>query len=338
MPVVTGRRAWMLGALTAAVLVPAAVVVTAESSQAATTVTVASDGSGNYTTIQAAIAAVSSGSTINIKPGTYKGQVSLPSSKSGLTLYGTSGTAADVVITGNTPQSAGSASTTATMLNLAANTTIRNVTIQNTYGSGTQALALYAGGDRQFYRNVTLKGHQDTFLSWKGSAGTTVRQYFYKSYIEGDVDFIYGNGTVVIDSSKIVSLSRGSSNNGYITASATYASNTYGILITRSTLTTDSAASGTVALGRCWHPGGSTSASGQVLIRDSSLGSHIRQTSAWQDMSGFSWKTCRFNEYNNSGSGKTNGTSDRPQLSASTAASYTSVKYLAGSDGWNPVL
>ena len=338
MPVVTRRRAWMLGALTAVVLAPAAVVVTANASQAATTVTVAADGSGNYTTIQAAIAAVTSGSTINIKPGTYRGQVSIPSSKSGLTLYGTSGAAADVVITGNTPQSAGSASTTATMLNMAANTTIRNVTIANTYGSGTQALALYAGGDRQFYRNVNLKGHQDTFLSWKDSAGATVRQYFYKSYIEGDVDFIYGNGTVVIDSSKIVSLSRGSSNNGYITASATYASNTYGILITRSTLTTDSAAAGTVALGRCWHPGGSTSASGQVLIRDSSLGSHIRQSGAWQDMSGFSWTTCRFNEYNNSGSGMTNGTSSRPQLSASTAASYTSAKYLAGSDGWNPVL
>jgi pectinesterase len=337
MPVITRRRAWMLGALTTAVLAPT-MVVTADSSQAATTVTVAADGSGNYTTIQSAIAAVASGSTINIKPGTYKGQVSIPSSKSGLTLHGTSGASADVVITGNTPQSAGSASTTATMLNMAANTTIRNVTIANTYGSGTQALALYAGGDRQFYRNVSLKGHQDTFLSWTSSANATVRQYFYKSHIEGDVDFIYGNGTVVIDSSTIVSLSRGSSNNGYITASATYASNTYGILITRSTLTTDSAAAGTVALGRCWHPGGSTSASGQVLIRDSSLGAHVRQSGAWQDMSGFSWTTCRFNEYNNSGAGKTNGTSSRPQLSASTAASYTSAKYLSGSDGWNPTL
>jgi pectinesterase len=55
-------------------------------------------------------------------------------------------------------------------------------------------------------------------------------------------------------------------------------------------------------------------------------------------MGGFSWKTCRFNEYNNSGSGKTGGTSDRPQMSASTAANYTSTKYLAGSDGWNPVI
>jgi pectinesterase len=98
-----------------------------------------------------------------------------------------------------------------------------------------------------------------------------------------------------------------------------------------------SAAAQTVALGRCWHAGGAADAIGQVLFRDSTLGAHIRQTGAWQDMSGFSWKTCRFTEYNNTGAGKTNGTSDRPQMSASTAAGYTSQKYLAGSDGWNPV-
>jgi pectinesterase len=92
-----------------------------------------------------------------------------------------------------------------------------------------------------------------------------------------------------------------------------------------------------VALGRCWHAGNAADAIGQVLVRDSSLGAHIRQAGAWQDMSGFSWKTCRFTEYGNSGAGKTQGTSDRPQMSATTAAGYTSVRYPAGSDGWNPV-
>lgn len=241
------------------------------------------------------------------------------------------------MITGKVSQAAaGSAAGSATVLNLAKDTAITGMTIQNTYGTGSQALALYMGGDRQLYRNVRILGHQDTLLSWTGSSSTTIRQYIYKSYIEGDVDFIYGNGTVVIDSTTIKSLDRGSSNNGYITAAATYASNPYGILITRSTLSGPSAAQ-TVALGRCWHPSSSTSASGQVLIRDSSIGGHIRQAGAWQDMSGFSWKTCRFTEYNNSGAGATNGTSDRPQLSASTAANYTSTKYLAGTDGWNPV-
>ncbi|MEV6847995.1 pectinesterase family protein [Actinoplanes sp. NPDC051411] len=303
---------------------------------AAATITVAADGSGNYTTIQAAVAAASSGTVISVKAGTYHGQVSVPAGKSGLTIQGASGTATDVVITGNTPQSTAGAQGSATLLNLAKDTTVKNLTVQNTYGEGSQALAVYAGADRQVYRNVRMLGFQDTFLSWGGTGSAQVRQYVYKSHIEGAVDFIYGNGDLVIDSTTIVSLNRNSSNNGYITAAATNASNKYGILITRSTLSS-SAAAQTVALGRCWHAGNAADAIGQVLVRDSSLGGHIRQAGAWQDMSGFSWKTCRFTEYNNSGSGKTQGTSDRPQMSAATAADYTSQKYLAGSDGWNPV-
>lgn len=314
----------------------ALILASAAPARAATTITVAADGSGTYTTIQAALAAAASGDTISVKAGTYHGQVSIPSAKSGITIKGATGTATDIVITGNTPQSTAGASGSATVLNLAANTTITGVTIANTYGSGSQALALYAGGDRQTYRNVRLLGYQDTFLSWGGTGSKQVRQYVYKSYIEGAVDFIYGNGALVIDSSTIRSLNLGSSNNGYITAAATNASNTYGILITRSTLSS-SAAAQTVALGRCWHAGGAADAIGQVLVRDSALGGHIRQAGAWQDMSGFSWRTCRFNEYNNSGAGASQGTSDRPQMSAATAAGYTAQKYLAGSDGWNPV-
>ena len=312
------------------------IVATALPASAATTLTVAADGSGTYTTIQAALAQAVSGDTISVKAGTYRGQVSIPAGKSGLTIKGATGTSSDVVITGNTPQSSGGATGSATVLNLAAGTSITGLTIANTYGTGSQALALYAGGDRQVYRNVRLLGHQDTFLSWGGTGSKQVRQYVYKSYIEGDVDFIYGNGALVIDSTTIKSLDRGSSNNGYITAAATNATNPYGILITRSVLQGPSAAQ-TVALGRCWHAGGAADAIGQVLVRDSQLGGHIRQAGAWQDMSGFSWKTCRFSEYNNTGAGATQGTSDRPRMSAATAANYTAQKYLAGADGWNPV-
>ncbi|NEC85292.1 pectinesterase family protein [Streptomyces sp. SID12501] len=338
MPLLARRRFTSARATVAAlVIVAAAVTVGTDNASAATAITVAADGSGNYTTVQAAVAAASTGTVITIKAGTYQGQVSIPSGKSGITLQGATGTATDIVITGSAPASTAGTAGSATVLNMAANTTIKGLTIANTYAAhDSQALALYAGGDRQFYRNVRLLGYQDTFLSWGGTGSSQVRQYVYKSYIEGAVDFIYGNGALVIDSSTIRSLDRASTNNGYITAAATNTSNKYGILITRSTLLS-TAASQTVALGRCWHAGGAADATGQVLVRDSTLGGHIRQAGAWQDMGGFSWKTCRFSEYNNTGSGVTQGTSDRPQISASTAASYTAQNYLAGNDSWNPV-
>ncbi|MDQ1295830.1 MAG: pectinesterase [Actinomycetota bacterium] len=336
MAFVVSRKKKALGGLAVTALtVPVALAVSATSSSAAT-ITVAADGSGNYRTIQEALRKVSSESTIKVKAGTYQGQVSIPSDKSGIVIVGATGNPEDVVITGRKPQSASSASGSATVLNMAKNTTIKAVTMANTYGRGSQALALYAGGDRQVYDNVRLLGHQDTLLSWTGNRKTRVRQYIHNSYIEGDVDFIYGNGTLVIDRSTIYSLTRNSSNNGYITAASTYSDNTYGILINRSTLT-GNASAGSVALGRCWHAGGAAEAKGQVLVRDSKLGGHIRQKSAWQDMSGFSWKTCRFTEYQNSGTGRSSGTSDRPLMSASNAAKYTPQKYLAGSDSWNPV-
>jgi pectinesterase len=331
---VRGATALIALPLAAVALVAVAL---AAPAHAATTITVAADGSGNYTTIQAALSAASSGTVVNVKRGTYHGQISIPASKPGITLQGTTGTATDVVITGDTPQSNGGATGSATVLNLAKNTTFRGLTIANTYAAhDSQALALYAGGDRQVYSNVRLLGYQDTFLSWGGTGKSQVRQYIYKSYIEGAVDFIYGNGDVVIDSTTIRSLDRGSTNNGYITAAATNASNPYGILITKSTFVS-SAAARTVALGRCWHAGGAADAIGQVLVRDSTLGAHIRQAGAWQDMGGFSWKTCRFGEYGNTGAGASTGTADRPQMGAATAANYTAQKYLAGSDGWNPV-
>ena len=160
MPPLSVRRASLVACLSAAtVLGTVAATALAPAANAATTITVAADGSGNYTTVQAAIAAASSGTVISIKAGTYYGQVAIASGKSGITLRGATGAATDIVITGSVPQSTAGASGSATVLNLAKNTTITGLTIANTYAAhDSQALALYAGGDRQVYRNVRLIG------------------------------------------------------------------------------------------------------------------------------------------------------------------------------------
>ncbi|WP_253767462.1 pectinesterase family protein [Goodfellowiella coeruleoviolacea] len=344
-PTVTRQRPWWVAAAAAvAALVPTAGSAVAAPPSVAATIVVAADGSGNYRTVQAAVDSVPSNNTaavtISIKKGTYTGLVRVPANKPHITFAGATGTASDVVLSESRPASQYGTDGSATVLIAAPDTAVRDLTIRNAYdeaaNGASQALALYANGDRQTYTNVRFLGNQDTLLTWTGSSGKVMRQYFYRCYVEGDVDFIYGSGTAVFDNSQIHSLSRGStSNNGYITAASTYTNNPYGLLFVNSTFTSNAAA-GTVYLGRPWHPSGDVNAVAQVLIRNSTLGAHIRTSQPWTDMSGFSWKDARFSEYQNTGPGATVN-SNRPQLSSGQAASYLARDYLAGSDGWNPV-
>ena len=109
--------------------------------------------------------------------------------------------------------------------------------------------------------------------------------------------------------------------------------NPHGFLFWHSRLTSD-APDGTVYLGRPWHPSGNPDAIGEVVFRESWLGSHI-MASPWSDMSGFSWRDARFFEYRNTGPGST-VTADRPQLTDDQAAAFTPSAYLTGADGWAP--
>jgi pectin methylesterase-like acyl-CoA thioesterase len=319
---------------------------------AATTVTVAADGSGNYTTVQAAVNAVpannSSTFTINIKSGTYRGVVTIPSNKPNVSLVGLGSSASSVVIVeghaagltkpdGSTYGTSGSA----TVFIAANNTTVSNLTMSNDFNeaaynlSAEQAVAVNTYGDRVQFSGVRILGNQDTLLVNTPSTTAVSRLYVRNSYIEGDVDFIFGRGTAVFQGGEVRSLSRGSSsNNGYVTAAATNNSNPYGFLFWGTHLTSNAPAK-TVYLGRPWHPGGDVNAIAQVLFRSCTLDVHIRDD-PWTDMSGFSWRGARFWEYGNSGSGATVN-SNRPQMSSSTATQYVPTAYLAGSDGWNPI-
>ena len=319
--------------------------------RAATTVTVAADGSGNYTTVQAAVNAAPTNSsstfTINIKAGTYRGTVSIPANKPRISLVGTGSSASSVVIVeghasgltkpgGGTYGTAGSATVT-----IAANdTTVSNLTMSNDFDeaahdlSAEQAVATNTSGDRVQFDGVRILGNQDTLLV--NTSGTAVRRlYVRNSYVEGDVDFIFGGGTAVFQGGEVRSLNRGSSsNNGYITAAATNVNNRFGFLFYGTHLTSNAAAR-TVYLGRPWHPSGDPNAIAQVLYRDVVMDAHIRND-PWTDMSGFSWRDARFFEYGSSGAGAVvNG--NRPQMSSATAAQYVPTAYLAGPDGWNPI-
>ena len=321
-------------------------------------IVVAQDGTGDVTTVQAAIDAVPAGNTtpvtIWIRPGVYRELVTLPADKPYISLIGAGHRASDVVITydnaNGTPKPDGSGtygtSGSATFLAAANDFTARNVTFENAFDeaahpefTGHQAVALRTLGDRQVYANDRFLGNQDTLYANSPSTTSVARQYFVHCYIEGDVDFIFGRATAVFDHTLINALDKGSTTlNGYVTAASTPGTQQYGFLITHS-LIVRTAAAGTFYLGRPWHPGGDVTASPQVVIRDTILPAAINST-PWTDMSGFSWRDARFAEYHNVGLGAadpaTLPSDDRPQLTDAQAADATVRTYLAGSDGWNP--
>jgi pectin methylesterase-like acyl-CoA thioesterase len=273
----------------------------------------------------------------------------LPQNKPFVTMVGLGNGPADVVITfdnasgtmrpdGTTFGTGGSASVTITGHDFVA----RNLTFTNGFDeaahpeiTSAQAVAMQTNGDRLTFDNVRFLGNQDTLLANTPNVDTVSRVYFHGCYVEGDVDFIFGRATAVFDRCEIHSLTRGSTtNNGYVTAASTSSGNDFGFLFTQCTLTS-TAPSGTVFLGRPWHPNNDPNAIAQVVFRDSTLGAHIK-SSPWTDMSGFSCKDARFDEFHNSGAGSTI-TADRPQLTDDEAASDTAADYLAGTDGWNPI-
>ncbi|KUL29701.1 pectinesterase family protein [Actinoplanes awajinensis] len=286
--------------------------------------TVAKDGSGQYTTVQAAIDAVPANNTtrrtITIAPGTYREIVTIPSNKPYVTLQGLGSAASQTIIVNNHSSAGGyGTSGSATVFVNGADFAATNLTLSNDYGEGSQAVAANLNGDRSVFDNVRFLGAQDTLLV------NNYRAYVKNSYVEGTVDFIFGGGTAVFTATAIYEKR---STGGPITAAKTDAANPYGFLFYKCTIT--GATNNTTQLGRPW------GADAQVLYRESSLSATIATAQPWTDMSSNSWKNARFLEYKNTGSGATTN-SNRPQLADAQAANYTPQKYLAGSDNWNPV-
>jgi len=260
--------------------------------------------SGKYSTIQKAVDALSTTSTtaqsIFIYSGTYSEQVTIPSLKSALTVYGytedTSSYTDNVVnIEHSSSLASGAANDeeTGTVINLSANTKFYNINIKNTYGKGSQAIALSAYNTEQGYYGVGLYGYQDTLLAETGS------QVYAKSYIEGAVDFIFGQSAIAWFEDCTIAVSAGVG--GSITASGrTSSSSSSYYVINNSKVqgTSSSVGSGTSYLGRPW------SQYARVAFQDTSM-TDIIAAAGWTEWSTSSPNTGNvvFEEYGNTGAG-----------------------------------
>ncbi|WP_406493831.1 pectinesterase family protein [Streptomyces sp. NBC_01604] len=317
---------------------------------AATTLTVAKDGSGQYATVQAAVNAVPADNpsrvVISVKPGTYRELVKVPANKPHVTIQGTGGSRKDTVIVYNnasgTPKPDGSGTYgtggSATVAVQADDFQARNLTISNDFDeaanqslSGHQAVALRTAADKVLLDGVIVSGDQDTLLVDTAAKDKLGRVYMTNSYVIGNVDFIFGRATAVIDKSVITLKKRWNGTSaGYVTAPST-ASNRKGILIANSTVNGD-VSDRSFYLGRPWHAGGDATLDPQTTVRNTTLSAAIR-TTPWTDMSGFSWKDDRFAEYKNTGAGAGTASSDRPQLTDAQAAGQEVADWLGD---WTP--
>ncbi len=259
---------------------------------------VAKDGTGQFTTLQAAINAVpdmrKTPTAIYIKNGVYEEKIVIPESKQMLTLVGESTEA--TIISWNDYASKKSllgdemgTSGSATMYIYSTNFTAHNLTIRNTAGPVGQAVALFVAGDKARFYNCRLLGHQDTLYTFSAQS----RQYYFKCYIEGTTDFIFGASTAFFDSCTIY----GKNGGQYFTAASTPEINPYGYVFRGCHFTGDT--NTRYFLGRPWRPYAKT-----VLI-DCQLDSLVRPE-GWHN-----WnkpdaeRTTFYAEYNNNGQGAT---------------------------------
>jgi hypothetical protein len=241
-------------------------------------------GANGYSTVQAAVDAVSAQSEFNranifIAPGAYHEAVVVY--KPYISFIGTGGSPAETKIT--FPGVVGSASWGATTEILIEATAFmaRNLTFENSVADKNlgPALAVRSTADRTIFDNVRVLGYQDTLMVYDNS-----RQYFRDSFITGDTDFIFGDATAVFDHCTIES-----TDYGWVTASNTKRVTANGLIFLDCSLVAGSdrnpgddhttAEAGTVFLGRPWQWWEPEAMPSVVFIR-TKIGPHII-TSGW---------------------------------------------------------
>ncbi|HEX3748619.1 MAG TPA: pectinesterase family protein [Bryobacteraceae bacterium] len=309
---------------------------------------VAQDGSGDFPTVQRAVDHVLdhpprdvSRVILDIRPGVYRERVKVPRDSINFTFAGRD--AASTAISASMSAAAAGGTFFSSIVEVTADGfEARNITFENSFGVGSQAVAISLHSDRATFHNCRFSGWQDTLYASSG------RQYYRDCFVEGHVDFIFGNAAAVFDQCEIHS--RGS---GYIAASSrTTPDEPTGLIFRGCRLTgvpgllrlnSAAAAAGEtpfppkdsgagVYLGRPWRDYART-----VYI-ECRMGEHIRPD-GWGN-----WgipareKTAWFGEAGSSGPGANPAgrVEWAHRLTPAEAAEFAPAVFLKGRDGWNP--
>ena len=247
------------------------------------------DGTGDYSTIHAALNAIpdfnDEWKVIFVKDGFYYEKLILDYKKTKVVLVGESADStiisyddhADAVLPGHTFSSY-------TFRADAHDFQVYNLTFVNPEQT-SQAVAFHSNGDRQILYHVKMLGYQDTYFD-----NFRTRRYMKDCYIEGAVDYIFGFGVTLFDSCHIHA-----TNPGYITAASTPEHYEFGYVFKNCAVTVREGGFWSMSLGRPWFPYSNT------IFFECWLSDRITP-GGWSVWGGRE-ETCIYREYNNFGPG-----------------------------------
>ncbi|KAL8149090.1 putative pectinesterase/pectinesterase inhibitor 41 [Apium graveolens] len=303
-------------------------------------VTVSQDGTGNFTTINDAVAAAPNNSVadkgyfmIYVTSGVYEEYVVIAKNKKYLMMVGDG--INQTVITGDHSVNDGWSTFNSSTLAVVGQGFVGiNMTIRNTAGAiKHQAVALRNSADLSTFYSCSFEGYQDTLYVH------SLRQFYRECDIFGTVDFIFGNAAVVLQNCNIYPrLPLAKQFNAITAQGRTDPNQNTGISIQNCNITpADDLASsnGTTQtyLGRPWKEYSRT------IYMQSFMDSFINPA-GWREWSGdFALNTSYYAEFSNTGPGS--NTSRRVTwtgfhiIDATDASNFTVSNFILGDD-WIP--
>jgi pectin methylesterase-like acyl-CoA thioesterase len=306
---------------------------------------------GQFHGVQQAIdQAPETGEVIHIAPGKYREKIHV--SKANIHLVGTGTQPQDVVLSwDDAAVNAGGTSKSGSVTVNADGFEAENLTIENTWEDehvrqpeGSQAVALLMSSDRAVIDRVRLLGAQDTLYAnsrtchdsltrdGRAPAANTApchasRQYFHDCYIEGHVDFIFGDAKAVFDHCELHP--RHNPTVMLTAQSKHFPAEDSGYYFLHCSITGEDNGD-KVVLGRPWRDYST------VVFYDTDVETKLDRD-GWSDWNG-RLSTSTYREYKSHGPGVNGGHRivTYPKLSRADEKRLNPRSLLAGSDGWNP--
>lgn len=289
---------------------------------------------GAFATVQAAVDALpADGGTVEIAPGEYREKLDIH--KPGVRLIGKGRAPADVVLV----WSDGAITAGGTFKSASVNVSgdgfaARNLTIQNDYHlkdpRPSQAVALSITADRAVLDRVRLLGAQDTLYA-ASKKGRPSRQYFRDCYIEGHVDFIFGDAKAFFDRCEIHTIPHGEV---MLTAQSKNSPDQDSAYVFDRCRITAEAGAEHIWFGRAWRPYATV-----IFLR--SIIEAPLDPAGWREWTPGKTETLNtatFAEFASTGPGASPTTREprSHQLTADQAKVWSRDVFLKGADGWRP--